>query len=46
MKVNCVDISTWNTGVNYRAVRSDGIIAAILRAGYGRETSQEAATRA
>lgn len=41
MKVNCVDISTWNTGVNYRAVRSDGIIAAILRAGYGRETSQE-----
>ena len=40
MKVNCVDISTWNTGVNYRAVRSDGVEAAILRAGYGRDESQ------
>ena len=26
--------------VNYRAVRSDGVAAAILRAGYGREVSQ------
>lgn len=40
MKVNCVDISTWNDNVNYRAVKSDGVVAAILRAGYGREVSQ------
>ena len=40
MAINCIDISTWNTGVNYRAVRSDGVVAAILRAGYGREVSQ------
>ena len=38
--INCVDISTWNDNVNYRAVRSDGVEAAILRAGYGREVSQ------
>ena len=38
--INCVDLSTWNTGVNYRAVKSDGVVAAILRAGYGREVSQ------
>ena len=38
--INCVDISTWNDNVNYRAVRSDGVVAAILRAGYGREVSQ------
>ena len=38
--INCIDISTWNTNVNYCAVRSDGVVAAILRAGYGREVSQ------
>lgn len=38
--INCIDISTWNDNVNYRAVRSDGVVAAILRAGYGREVSQ------
>ena len=38
--INCVDLSTWNDNVNYRAVRSDGVVAAILRAGYGREVSQ------
>jgi GH25 family lysozyme M1 (1,4-beta-N-acetylmuramidase) len=38
--INCIDISTWNNNVNYRAVRSDGISAAILRAGFGREVSQ------
>ena len=38
--INCVDISTWNDNVNYCAVRSDGVVAAILRAGYGREVSQ------
>ena len=38
--INCIDISTWNTNVNYRAVKSDGVVAAILRAGYGREVSQ------
>ena len=41
MKVDCVDISTWNSGVNYNAVKADGIVAAILRAGYGREVSQK-----
>ncbi len=40
MAINCIDISTWNSNVNYRAVRSDGISAAILRAGFGREVSQ------
>ena len=38
--INCVDLSTWNDNVNYRAARSDGVEAAILRAGYGREVSQ------
>ncbi len=38
--INCVDLSTWNDNVNYRAVKSDGVVAAILRAGYGREVSQ------
>ena len=41
MRVDCVDISTWNSGVNYNAVRSDGIVAAILRAGYGKLVSQK-----
>ena len=40
MKVDCVDISTWNSSVDYRAMKRDGIVAAILRAGYGREVSQ------
>ena len=40
MKANCIDLSTWNGAVNFTAVKSSGITAAILRAGFGREVSQ------
>lgn len=40
-KVTCIDVSCWQTNVNYAKVKSAGITAVIIRAGYGRETSQK-----
>lgn len=40
-KVTCIDVSCWQVGVNYNKVKSAGITAVIIRAGYGRETSQK-----
>lgn len=39
--INCVDVSCYQTGVNYAKVKSAGITAVIIRAGYGREISQK-----
>ncbi len=40
-KVNCIDVSYCQTGVDYNKVKKSGITAVIIRAGYGRETSQK-----
>lgn len=40
-KVTCIDVSCWQTNVNYAKVKAAGISAVIIRAGYGRETSQK-----
>lgn len=40
-KINCIDVSTFQKGVDYRKVKSDGIKAVIIRAGYGREVYQK-----
>ena len=39
-KVSCVDISEFQQGINFNKMKSDGIKAVIIRAGYGREASQ------
>lgn len=39
--VNCIDVSTWQTNVDYNKVKAAGIEAVIIRAGFGRETSQK-----
>ena len=40
-KVTCVDISEFQQGINFNKMKSDGIKAVIIRAGYGREASQK-----
>lgn len=40
-KVNCIDVSTFQENVDFKKVKEDGIKAVIIRAGYGRETSQK-----
>ena len=40
-KVTCVDISEFQQGINFNKMKNDGIKAVIIRAGYGRETSQK-----
>lgn len=40
-KVTCIDVSCYQTGVDYSKVKAAGITAVIIRAGYGRETSQK-----
>ena len=40
-KVTCIDVSTFQTGVDYNKVKTAGITAVIIRAGYGREISQK-----
>ncbi len=40
-KITCVDISEFQQGINFNKMKSDGIKAVIIRAGYGRETSQK-----
>lgn len=40
-KVTCIDVSCWQTNVDYNKVKSAGIEAVIIRSGYGRELSQK-----
>ena len=40
-KVSCVDVSEFQQGINFNKMKSDGIKAVIIRAGYGRESSQK-----
>ena len=40
-KVNCIDVSTFQSDVDFNKVKTDGIKAVIIRAGYGREISQK-----
>lgn len=39
--VTVVDISEWQQNINFAQLKSGGIKAVIIRAGYGRETSQK-----
>lgn len=39
--VTVVDISEWQQNINFAQLKSSGIKAVIIRAGYGRETSQK-----
>ena len=39
--VTCIDVSCWQTNVNYERVKACGINTVIIRAGYGRETTQK-----
>ncbi len=39
--VSLVDVSEWQQNINYKQLKSSGIKAMIIRAGYGRETSQK-----
>lgn len=41
MTPNCIDVSTWNTNVDYNKVKAAGIKAVIIRAGFGRELYQK-----
>lgn len=36
-----IDVSCWNSGINYDAVKASGIDSVIIRAGYGREVYQK-----
>jgi GH25 family lysozyme M1 (1,4-beta-N-acetylmuramidase) len=40
-KVNCIDVSFCQVGVNYGKVKSSGIGSVIIRAGYGNVSSQK-----
>mgnify|MGYP004639968175 CR=1 FL=1 len=40
-KITCVDISEFQQGINFNKMKNDGIKAVIIRAGYGRESSQK-----
>ena len=40
-KVTCVDISEFQQGINFTQLKNSGIKAVIIRAGYGRESSQK-----
>lgn len=41
LKITCVDISEFQQNINFNKMKNDGIKAVIIRAGYGRETSQK-----
>ena len=40
-KITCVDISEFQQNIDFNKMKNDGIKAVIIRAGYGRETSQK-----
>lgn len=38
--IKCIDVSEWQGKINWNKVKASGITCAILRAGFGRESSQ------
>ena len=40
-KVTCVDVSEFQQNIDFNKMKNDGIKAVIIRAGYGRESSQK-----
>ncbi len=40
-KVTCIDVSYSQTNIDFKKVKADGITSVIIRAGYGRESSQK-----
>ena len=40
-KITCVDISEFQQNIDFNKMKNDGIKAVIIRAGYGRESSQK-----
>ncbi|WP_405352847.1 glycoside hydrolase family 25 protein [Ruminococcus sp.] len=40
-KINCVDVSEFQQGIDFSKMSADGIKAVIIRAGYGKEVSQK-----
>lgn len=40
-KVTCIDVSYSQTNIDFKKVKAAGITSVIIRAGYGRETSQK-----
>lgn len=41
MALRAIDISTWQSGIDFNAVKRSGITAVLIRAGFGREVSQK-----
>lgn len=41
MAVKAIDVSCWQVGVDYNKVKAAGITAVLIRAGFGRESSQK-----
>lgn len=41
MAIQAIDVSTWQSGIDFNAVKAAGISAVLIRAGYGREVSQK-----
>ena len=39
--MKAIDVSCWNTGIDYNKVKASGVDTVIIRAGYGREVSQK-----
>lgn len=39
--MKAIDVSCWQSGIDYEAVKASGIDSVIIRAGYGREVSQK-----
>lgn len=37
-KVNCVDLSSWQSGINFKSIKNAGIEAVIIRVGFGNYT--------
>ena len=40
-KARCVDLSEWNGDIDFNKVKKSGVTCVILRAGYGKDDSQE-----
>lgn len=34
-KVTCIDVSCWQTGIDYKKIKNSGIEAVIIRAAFG-----------
>lgn len=42
--IKCIDVSEWQGTIDFAKVKKDGVSCVILRAGFGRESSQEDST--